>query len=94
MSKGGKKTTDMLGCDIAHLRHYLEEQFNRVMSWGNYGTYWHVDHIEPLSKFDFQNPEHMKRAFHYRNLRPLVAVENLRKSARVITCQPELAIPA
>ncbi len=41
---------------------------------------WHLDHIRPCSSFDFTDPEQQKQCFHYTNLRPLWAEDNLRKS--------------
>ena len=36
---------------IIDLKERLESQFTPEMSWGNYGSYWEVDHITPLSLF-------------------------------------------
>jgi hypothetical protein len=76
----GKKTKELLGCSIQELKIYLESKFREGMSWGNYGKYgWHIDHIIPCSMFDLTNLEQQKKCFHYSNLQPLWAVENLKK---------------
>ena len=41
---------------------------------------YHVDHIIPLSKFDLNNPEEVKKAFDKNNLQWLTAKENRKKS--------------
>jgi DNA modification methylase len=40
---------------------------------------WHVDHIVPLSKFDFRNPEDVRKAFAPENHQWLLAKDNLEK---------------
>jgi hypothetical protein len=82
---GRRKTApslDLLGCSLPELRLHLEEQFTAKMSWANYGTYWHVDHVRPLASFDLSKPKDQRVAFHWTNLQPLTAVENLRKGKR------------
>ena len=41
------------------------------MNWDNYGEYWEIDHIYPLSKGG---------SFHYINTQPLTVLENQIKS--------------
>lgn len=54
------------------------------MSWANYGYYgWHVDHIIPCSVFDLSEPEQQKICFNYKNLQPLWAIENMKKSCKL-----------
>ena len=77
------KTEKLLGITMKELQVYLEKQFRVGMTWDNYGFYgWHVDHIQPLSSFDLTNAEEQKKAFHYTNLQPLWAKENLHKHTK------------
>ena len=77
------KTFDLLGCDIAFLKQYLESKFKDGMCWENYGfKVWHIDHIKPCSLFDFKNIEDQKQCFHYTNLQPLSAIDNLIKGKK------------
>jgi hypothetical protein len=62
---------------------YLESKFEPGMSWGNYGYRgWHVDHIVPCALFDLSKPAHVRRCFHFSNLQPLWAQDNLRKGVQ------------
>jgi hypothetical protein len=57
--------------------------FEPGMTWENYGRVWHVDHRFPCAAFDMGRAEEQKRCFHYLNLQPLFAEDNLRKGAKV-----------
>lgn len=80
--KKSSKTTELIGCSPSELKAHLEKQFDSKMTWENYGPYWHVDHIKPCASFDLSKPEEQRKCFHYTNLRPLEAKENLRKGSR------------
>lgn len=73
------KRNEMLGCPVMDLKHHLEQQFTLGMSWENYGTLWHIDHIRPCSSFDLTDVEEQKRMNHFTNLQPLWAEENRKK---------------
>ena len=63
------------------LKQHLEKQFDQNMSWENYGSYWHIDHIIPQSKLLYDSMEHpnFQKCWDLSNLRPLEKFENLRK---------------
>jgi len=74
----------LIGCDWDFLVEHLESQFTAGMNWENYGVHgWHIDHIRPCASFDLTDPEQQKECFYWSNLRPLWAIENLRKSNRL-----------
>lgn len=76
-----KRTIELIGCSIEHLRLWLTFYFQSGMSWSNYGK-WHIDHVRPCASFDLRDPEQQKQCFHYTNLQPLWAADNIRKGAR------------
>jgi hypothetical protein len=78
--KKAKKTMELIGCSVQFLIWHIESLFDSSMSWDNYGTYWHIDHIVPCSSFDLTSEEHQKICFHWTNLRPLEARANIIKS--------------
>jgi hypothetical protein len=78
--RGGSAVRD-LGCTVSELRAYLEVRFRPGMTWENWGkTGWHIDHIQPLAKFDLTDRQQFLQACHYTNLQPLWAEENYRKA--------------
>lgn len=83
--RGGQKaarTMDLLGCDRPTLLAHLESRFQPGMTWEN-RSLWHIDHIRPCASFDLLDPEQQRICFHYTNLQPLWAADNLKKSATI-----------
>lgn len=79
-NKKGKSAEELLGCTYDELELHLRAQFKEDMSWNNWNiSGWHIDHIKPLASFDLTNEEELKKAFHYTNLQPLWAIDNLKK---------------
>lgn len=78
-----KPTLELLGCTFEELKFHLESQFKENMSWDNYGK-WHIDHIRPCASFDLTDYEQQKLCFNYKNLQPLWAEDNLKKSDKWI----------
>ncbi len=81
-SKGGK-TFEHLPYTPQELTEHIESQFDQKMSWDNYGTYWHIDHIKPQAMFPYTSvkDENFLKAWELDNLQPLEASENLKKSS-------------
>ena len=71
-------TMKLTGCELTFLKEYLEAKFTEGMTWENHGT-WHIDHIRPCCSFDLTTEEGQKTCFHYTNLQPLWAHDNLSK---------------
>lgn len=82
--KGNQKsntTLKLVGCSPQQLKTCLESKFKPNMNWSNYGE-WHIDHIKPCVNFDLTDSEQQKICFHYSNLQPLWAIENLSKGRK------------
>ena len=80
-------TYKLVGCPIEFLKKYLERQFyphpktGMNMNWKNYTRKgWHIDHIKPCASFNLSDPKQQLKCFNYKNLQPLWAEENIKKS--------------
>ena len=70
-----------IGCSLEELKIYLQRLFSNDMSWhGILSGEIHIDHIKPLCLFDLTKEKEVKEAFHYTNLQPLWALDNLKKN--------------
>ena len=74
------------------LKEHLESLWEPWMNWDNYGKVspikktWQIDHVVPHSLFDydcFNHPDFLK-CWSLSNLRPLEAMENIRKGNRLL----------
>lgn len=75
---GLKHSSKHLGCTAGQLKWFLQSQFTDGMTWETRGLYgWHIDHIKPLHTFDLRDPEQLKEASHFRNLRPMWGKDNI-----------------
>lgn len=79
-----------IGCTQDELRRHIERQFKRGMTWQNYGTKWHVDHILPCASFDHTDRKQVAQCWHWTNLRPLFAKENAAKRDKIT--EPQMAL--
>ena len=82
---GGKKTKrtmKLVGCTVEQLKQYIERQFKPGMSWDQRSLF-HIDHIIPCASFDLTKLSQQKKCFHYTNLQPLWAIDNIKKGAKL-----------
>jgi len=78
----GKKpstTIEMLGCSFEFFITHIQNQFDLGMTWQNSAD-WHIDHVKPLKSAKTESQ--VAKLFHFSNLRPLWAVENLSKGGK------------
>lgn len=74
-------TAKMLGCTWKRFCQHIESQFADGMSWDNRSE-WHLDHVLPLACAT--TIEGLEKLSNYKNIRPLWAAENLRKSDNLV----------
>jgi hypothetical protein len=79
--KGGRKMFEMLGYTKEDVKEHIERQFQEGMSWHNFGSEWHVDHIRPIASYDFKEPAAYRECWALQNLRPLWKADNNSKSS-------------
>jgi hypothetical protein len=72
-----RKSENYIGTSWKLCREFIEAQFTNGMNWDNKNL-WHVDHFFPISIA--KNRDQLKKLLHFTNLRPMWAVENIRKS--------------
>ncbi len=82
--KNGRSWESLVGYTIKELKAHLELQFRRGMTWDNYGSKWHIDHIRPVSSFSFSSPgdPEFKECWSLWNLQPMWAKKNISKGAK------------
>lgn len=81
--KNGEKTMDWVGCSRDFLREHIKAQWKPGMTWDNHNVHgWHIDHIIPIASAKGDR-EKIKELSHYKNLQPMWADENIRKSDKM-----------
>ena len=80
--KENRRWESLVGYTAAQLMVWLESKFTNEMTWDNYGSYWHIDHIRPKSWFHFDSydDEDFKKCWALENLQPLDAKTNISKN--------------
>ncbi len=88
-----KAASSLLGCTVEELKTHIENQFEDGMTWENWTRDgWHLDHIVPCSSFDLTKKKEQKKCFHYTNLQPLWAEDNLSKGSKLNWNKKELVV--
>jgi hypothetical protein len=82
--KAGRRWEDLVGYTSEDLIKHLESKFQPWMTWDNWGIgkgKWNIDHIKPISLFNYTCPEdkEFKECWALDNLQPLEAIENIKK---------------
>ena len=72
-------TMNYIGCNIQYLREWFEYNFTSEMNWDNYGSYWSIDHIIPVCKFDLTLEDEKLKCCNWTNLMPVTIKFNSSK---------------
>jgi len=95
-SKNGRHWEDLVPYNVQQLKEHLKFTMPEGYTWDDYmNGELHIDHIIPISVFNFSSPEHIdfKRCWALDNLQLLLAKENLVKNNRLEqSFQPSLAL--
>jgi hypothetical protein len=79
-NKKSKATEQLLGCSVSEFAVRFQSQFEEGMTWEKFlAGEIHIDHIVPCALFDLSLPDEQAECFHFSNLQPLWATDNLRK---------------
>ena len=73
---------EIIGCTFEQLEKYITGKLKDKMTFDNYGE-WEIDHIIPVSSFDFTVRDNIWKCFHYNNLQPLWFKENREKFNKI-----------
>jgi len=79
-------TMEYLDCNGVEFYEWISTHFNETINFENHGTVWHIDHVIPISTFNFQKDnvtEIAKIAFNWRNTMPLLKEHNLSKNNKI-----------
>jgi hypothetical protein len=84
-SKNGCHWETIVGYTLNELILHLESQFNDIMNWNNYGSYWQIDHIVPIAAFNYisYEDEAFKKCWSLKNLQPLPISINCSKGDKI-----------
>jgi len=72
-------TMNYIGCNIQYLREWFEYNFTDEMNWDNYGSFWSIDHIIPVCKFDLTVEDQKLKCWNWSNLMPVTVKFNSSK---------------
>lgn len=64
-------TMNYIGCNIQYLREWFEFNFTEEINWDNYGSYWSINHIIPVCKFDLTDENEKIRCWNWTNMIPV-----------------------
>jgi hypothetical protein len=72
-------TMNYIGCNIQYLREWFEYNFTNEMNWDNYGSYWSIDHIIPVCKFNLIVEDEKFKCCNWSNMMPVTVKYNSSK---------------
>lgn len=76
---------EILGYTYEEFAKHIEKHFQSGMTWNNHGE-WEIDHIIPISFFNFQSPNDVefKMCWKLENIQPLWKHQNKQKGDKIL----------
>lgn len=71
------------GLDIETIRKWFEVQLPRDLGWDDFGKKWQLDHLVPVTCFDFSSEYELSLCWNFVNLRASVNSDSAEKGARI-----------
>lgn len=87
--KAGRSWESIIGRPFESIKQSLESKFTLEINWDNYGSYWEIDHIKPLSWFP-NTEQGVIDAWNPSNLQPLEKSMNRSKQNKNALLASEL----
>lgn len=60
------------GCTALFLKAFFESQFEKGMTWENFGKVWGVGHVIPVVFFDLKRRSELMLCWNWANLKPIL----------------------
>lgn len=79
-----KRSFKYLDCSAHFFQEWIKYNLYDGMTLENYGDYWHLDHVKPVSKYNLQDESQKCECFCWKNIRPYKASKNRMKSNKII----------
>jgi hypothetical protein len=75
-----RRTYEIVGCTQEHFHEWILWQADLDdIDMQQYGEDYHIDHVVPCAAFRLADEEEQRWCFNWSNMRPMLAVENIRK---------------
>lgn len=86
LKKKNNSSKELLGCDIELYFKWITfaMSIDKNMVWENYGKYWNIDHVKPISTFNLLNDDEAKNAFNWKNTWAIKSSDNFSKKNTII----------
>lgn len=86
LKKKNNSSKELLGCDIELYFKWITftMSIDKNMTWENYGKYWNIDHVKPITTFNLLNDVEVKNAFNWKNTWAIKSSENFSKKNTII----------
>ena len=73
-----------IGCSPKFFQDWIKYQLYDGMTRENYGKYWNLEHVKPISTFDLSDPVQINKCFSWKNVQPYKTDKNREKGTKVL----------